>query len=243
MIKYQTTRLLPEANFSIWGIFFVSFSMSILACQNIKFETGEENPLFEEISNFSEIDINIIDSIYLENLESKYQDIPDLNSATVKELFEGYNQPETEIYQYEHISDFLKIDSLKGADSHEAYTQSLDIGMIRDAKAFKIGIASLGNDKKGALWGIWYSSYEACPYYHGLDLYLSVFENQKLKRTFKVGSNFSSVDPPVAVYNPISSTLNGSELIIKLESNEIDLMEDGREEIVKNQTQINDYQL
>ncbi len=217
--------------------------VNLMACQNESSESIKDDSLFQSISTFPEIEINNIDSLYLENLESEYQDIPDLNSATVKELFEAYNQPETEIYQYEYISDFLKIDSLKGANNYEAYTQSLDIGMLRDAKAFKIGIASLGNDKKGALWGIWYSSYEACPYYHGVDLYLSVFENQKLKRTFKVGSNFSSVDPPIAVYNPISSTLNGSELIIKLEANEIDLMEDGREEIVKNQTQINDYQL
>lgn len=224
---------------------FLLILMAFTACQsNISNEnTAGSDSLFNQLSSLEPLEINAIDSVYLETLESELNNLNSLTPTVAKELFAAYTVPETEIYQSDFVSDFLKIDSLKKNDGYDLYTQKLDIGMLRDARAFKSGLINIDNEKAAALWGIWYSSFEACPYFHGVDLYLSVFENRKLKQTYKVGSNFSSVDPPVAVYNPISSKIENGQLTVKMENNDIDLVDDITEEVVKNVSQINNYEL
>lgn len=63
------------------------------------------------------------------------------------------------------IDDFIKIDSLKQIGKYKNYIDSLDIGMTKQAIAYKIGVLNFKNATKLFIWGFQLKSFEACPFF------------------------------------------------------------------------------
>ncbi|MGR3809359.1 hypothetical protein [Jiulongibacter sp. NS-SX5] len=186
----------------------LSLVASACSYENQKKETVTERETVS-IEELETIQISAIDSIYLESLESEIDSYQPLSSGEVLSLFNVLESPSTAVFHENMVEEYLEIDSIKAYGQYENYLNQLDIGMLRDALAIKI--ATL-DDAKSLLWAVWYSSYEACPYFHGVDVYLSSIDKDRPTKTIKVGSNFSAIDPPSAIYNPIYSIFSADKI-------------------------------
>jgi hypothetical protein len=202
-----------------------------------------KNPLSEKVAEYPSINIQSIDSLYLENLEADFQNLNPLENEMVKAFNAVFQMPESPFHQNEFVNDFLQIESLKNGENNEEYVRNLDISRLRDAKAFLLGKQSLTDEKEGILWGVWFSSYEECPYYHGIDLYLTIFNADSLDKTLKVGSSFSFLAPPIASNSPVYSKLENAILTITQAANEFDILDNGQFSIIKNETRIDTIEL
>lgn len=94
------------------------------------------------------------------------------------------------------INEFCEIDSLKENGAYEEYLKKIDIGMTKSSFAFKIGYLTLPTGINVFLWGIEYSSYEACPYFSGKILIATFVTESGKNSSFLVGESSGSGDPP-----------------------------------------------
>jgi hypothetical protein len=112
------------------------------------------------------------------------------------------------------FKEFCKIDSLKQHHRYAVYVNSLAIGMTKDAIAFKLGYAPLKDNAILLVWGITYSSYEACPVFSGTRIFGS-YRNAKNKYTHVLlGESSSSTDPPAGYYKVLTTTISADEKFI-----------------------------
>jgi hypothetical protein len=105
-----------------------------------------------------------------------------------------------------HLRDLHMIDSLKLNDAYEEYVKKLDIGMIKNSIAFRIGYASIASGKL-FLWGIDYCSYEACPYFSGKLVIASILSSKGETKHFIVGKRGGAGDPPSTMHEDIVSKI------------------------------------
>jgi hypothetical protein len=111
-----------------------------------------------------------------------------------------------------HLKDLHMIDSLKLNDGYTEYVKKLDIGMIKNSIAFRIGHVSMAAGKI-FLWGIDYGSYEACPYFSGKLVIASVFSTKGEPKHFIVGKRGGAGDPPSTMHEDIVSTIENDGTI------------------------------
>jgi len=94
------------------------------------------------------------------------------------------------------INEFCEIDSLKENGAYEEYLKKIDIGMTKSSISYKIGYVTLATGLNVFLWGIEYSSYEACPYFSGKIL-IATFVNESGKNSsFIISESSGAGDPP-----------------------------------------------
>ncbi len=214
---------------SFFLLFVLVSSCSETASSGNSNETIAEDPaLYELILNLPKGEYPIIDSAFLARPDTNYTS---LHAHHVEELLtELYTIGELNLL-YDSPKDFIKIDSIKKAGQYDTYLENLDIAMLRDARAFAIQKTNLKGDFQGMLWGITYSSYEACPAYSGTDLFFSFMAEGNLQRTLQVGSCYGVIDPPSAFSSIIHSRFRADDLLVQITQKEIDLgyMEDEEE--------------
>jgi hypothetical protein len=95
------------------------------------------------------------------------------------------------------LNDFLKIDSLKTAGKYKEYVEHLDIGQTKESSAW---IYDTLSDVSGKVivWGITYSSYEACPSFSGKNIFITtISQDDKYQNTIKLLEISGFADPPV----------------------------------------------
>jgi hypothetical protein len=94
------------------------------------------------------------------------------------------------------LNEFCRIDSLKENEVYADYVKGLDIGMTKNSIAFKVGWLEFDNGTKLFLWGLNYTSFEACPFFSG-KVILGTFVNEKNENTtFVIAERSGGGDPP-----------------------------------------------
>ena len=211
----------PSLVLALLFVFVILFS-----CQTHQKTTELEG---EELSS---VKFPEVDSVYLEDLEVDTT-LQSLDVDVLKSLIKRIQVPDSTYFNANVFQEFLKIDSLKKSGKYEEYLEHLDIGMLRDAEAFDLGEVKLGK-QSAQLWGLRFSSYEACPYYHGVDLFLSFKNESEVSKTILVGSKMDWTDPPMIVENSTFSTLIADQLVIKYREKETELADEGESDKVLN---------
>jgi hypothetical protein len=200
-------------------ILIMTISSLTIACK-IESENTNMQIVEEKFDPIPHIDSLFINTLEIEPAIENY-----LKASTVKYFTENFVGIDTEGYLDSAIEGFLEIDSLKKNNKYEEYLQHLDIGNIRDANAFLIQEWNFSKDTRASLWAIKFSSYEACPYYEGTDIYLSMVKNDSLLYTVQVGSKYHAADPPMGFESNLFSEQKGNQLFIKLSQVEVEMRE------------------
>lgn len=91
------------------------------------------------------------------------------------------------------------IEKLKVAGRYKGYLDSLDIGMIKNATAYKIGKAFTPDGRYVLLWGINEGSFEADPGYSGVTVFASYPNDADGFTHMVVGQDYFAGDPPVTM--------------------------------------------
>lgn len=94
------------------------------------------------------------------------------------------------------IEKAMKIDSLRRSGELEAYWDNLDIGMIKNSDAFAGEKIYLDSHRWIYLWGIDYSTFEACPYAEGRVIYGTLIVDGKVSNCYLLGEESNGGDPP-----------------------------------------------
>lgn len=151
----------------------------------------------------------VIDTTFIQTIDTNkrisYQQVRQLGEK-ILEL--DYGSPEY------NINGFCKIDSLKQEEKYQQYIDSLDIGMLKTAIAFKVGYIDLGNNRKLFIWGTCLSSFEACPFFSGTHL-IGTFKNSKNENThFLLAQLAGSGDPPAFLNQEITARIENETVKI-----------------------------
>ena len=131
-----------------------------------------QEPWFASLENNAEktafpfhINENYIENIY--NSDNESFDLKNLRLDDVQILCPGYDSLKNNGY-FSMLNDFAFIDSLKSVERYEHYLDNeIDLGMVRLAGAFEIEHIKINSNTSLFLWGLYYESYEACPYSSG----------------------------------------------------------------------------
>lgn len=117
----------------------------------------------------------------------------EIDDASIKLLVSNFS--ESENYDDGYIYEVLRLNNLKSMSQYEDYVNLLDIGQLKDASAHWIGVIEKG-DSALVLWAVKYSSYEACPFYSGNEIFASLIHEGIVKKCAKIGEYTSGGDAP-----------------------------------------------
>lgn len=210
-------------------IFLFSFLLIACGTESKKFNENKVNS--KTISKA----IPAVDSAFLHELSQEFEFESKLSGDSVQLLSSVLSQLKVNGHFYKVIPDFLRIDSLKRNGLYETYLRKMDIGFLQNAEAYFLKSVQLNSQEEGKIWFIKYNSYEACPYYHGVDVFLSLYEDQTIKTTIQIGSNYSVIDPPMAFESILESKQEDNKLLISLMQKEIEI--DDKTDIIEENKQ------
>ncbi|MGZ3863722.1 MAG: hypothetical protein ACXVPF_10965 [Bacteroidia bacterium] len=111
------------------------------------------------------------------------------------------------------LNTFCKIDSIKEAGKYQQYVDSIDIGMIKVSTAHALNEFRLDQNTLLLVWGLYSSSYEACPSSESWTVYGTIVYKGDVKETFLLGECSSWVDPPVGTERMITSKITSGGII------------------------------
>lgn len=122
-----------------------------------------------------------------------------LSASEVKQLAQHWTKHALTDPGEWDTKEFYKIDSLKDKKAYGKYTESLDIGMTKYANAYALN--KLTPDPKTTIlvWGLWTSSYEACPFSDDKSVYCTVIRDGQVGETFLLARQMSAGDAPVSM--------------------------------------------
>ncbi len=171
-----------------------SAAVLLFSCGNPKKETTNNAPandtlsvLFKDAALPLLIDTNIL--YKLETFDSIKSNVINLLALEI----DTSELTKDNLYT---LNTFYKIDSLKTAGKYKQYCDSLDIGMPKNATAHALYKIKMDSNTTGYVWGIHYTSYEACPSTTTNTAFISVMHNKKITETFCLGNAFWFADPP-----------------------------------------------
>jgi hypothetical protein len=105
------------------------------------------------------------------------------------------------------INSYLMIDSIKQAGGYTSYLETLDLGMIKDSKAYALFHMQANDSTLLFFYGIDYMSYEACPWSRGTYVFMTVVYGNKLGESILVAMEEAGGDPPAYGCSSISLEL------------------------------------
>ena len=142
----------------------VLLALGFSACTNhnpVSENAAAQLPVFRDLKAFS-LPFSV-DTNFILNADTSRK----LSYTEVRALGQDFLKDEYSRELYYSFNEFCKIDSLKKSNAYAAYVDSLDIGMTKDAVAFKLGYIVLKNNALMLVWAITNSSFEACPVFSG----------------------------------------------------------------------------
>ena len=137
-------------------------------------------------------------------LSTKQLDFLSSNYREIKEQDDYYLKETKRIYK------------LKKNGTYQEYVDGLDLAQLKDATAHSIGMVDL-DTALIMLWSLEYSSFEACPFYSGKELWVSLIQNDSVQSSALIASEDSGGDPP-AFGETLSKIEINSELEVTVES-------------------------
>jgi len=145
---------------------------------------------FTEITSFP----LVLDTAITNHFDD-YDSLPGDDARMLFSKAPQHNLNETPAYLFDY---FLKIDSLKRAGEYSAYVESLDIGMIKEARTKKLFRVRLHPETLLIVWGMDYHSYEACPWSRGSFVFVTIVHKGEPGETLCLSLNDAGGDPPVS---------------------------------------------
>lgn len=169
-------------------VLFVVVSAGIFSCQ----QKSEATQDAQQKSNL----VFQADSLLFNSMETD-SSLSFLTAAQVKELAGDFFEEDT-VNDYKWIlADFYKIDSLKKVKKYDDYVQHLDIGMTKDSDVRQLKEVTLEDGSVFKIWTVRHTSYEACPFMSGNEIFATLVYDGKVKDCFLVGREMNASDPPV----------------------------------------------
>lgn len=222
--------------------FFTCYFLVIGGCQSsgknnqlvqVKSELADSLPSEKSLplANFStwEGQKLILDSTFIASVDS----FPKLPSEWVKEwstVFVSKDNDKTPMDWVFH--DYFFLDSIRQKGTAESYIESADIGDVITSEARSLYLINIHTGLKILLWSIYHSSYEACPFTSGTEVFATLFVNGNMRETVLIAEYLSSVDAPAYYEKTIFSSYQKALFTIHstVESGE----EDGQSERSEN---------
>ncbi len=163
-----------------------------------------------------------IDEKQIDNLTPKYilksKEVHLLTDSILQnKLYEGVDYD---------LSGFYKIDSIKSKGKYKDYKESLDLGQLKDSRAFPLYKLTINTDSYILLWGIDASSYEACPFSWTKIIFASLISKNKLTNTIVFAEHSGGGDAPVSFDRIIRSSISKD---LKIKQNLREEQDDGEE--------------
>ena len=176
-----------------------------------------QEPWFAKLegNNAQKVDFPIlIDSSYIDNAFKMISEDRALRIDDVKILCPGYDTL-TNNRDFFMLNQFAFIDSLKYAEHYEHYLDNeIHEGMVRVSDAFEIEHIKINSNTSLFLWGLYFESYEACPYSSGQYVMGTFIQNKKPTSVAVLGGSYSSADAPYSFDKKTSTMINGSAIEI-----------------------------
>lgn len=158
----------------------------------------------EELSSVKD-SFNVL-QLPLKIKEGEIGKLPIHGELTFKQLsFLSQNYDTLKKY-YQFLDDTKEMYKRKMNGMYREYVDGLDLAELKDAVARPVGMINLDTSYI-FLWVIDYSSYEACPFYSGLELYASIV-NLNGVNSYYLGIDESSGDPPMFAETKSSITIS-----------------------------------
>lgn len=211
-------------------IYFTIALITLFACgenQNSSEASDEANAANEEVKEqvlpeiFVELSKSLKDVTLPFKAKSEIFEKFDASSELSPEQFNLLRSNYQSIYRYDnwYLDECVEIYEMKQNGSFEEYQNSLDIGMLSDCTAHPYGIT---RTPEAILfyWFIDYSSYEACPYFSGRELFVSKIVDGNVVSCLQMGGDSSGGDPPVSGSSVTEFSLESGFKLYKLETDE-----------------------
>ena len=141
------------------------------------------------------------DSTYLR----KFKSGKEMSDSELKILLSNFQTSEK--YDEGYAYDVVRMNWLKKVSQYEEYTENLDLAQLKNATAHWLGKIEKG-DSALILWSVSYSSYEACPYYTGNEIFSSLIKDGIVLKSYRIGGFSSAGDPPVSFESFENFTIN-----------------------------------
>lgn len=188
--------------------------LALSSCGDSKIDIGTSEAKKEDAKTDS-LEVVEKPQIFPEELASLHQklkviDLPFADNSAFLEKIElkkelSYKEFEFLSSNFKNVLDFddwplsecREFYMLKANNSYDEYVNSLDIGMLRKCDAYPYGISITPNAFL-VYWLIDYSSYEACPYFSGREMFVSKIVDGKVEASMKVCAEAVSGDPPAS---------------------------------------------
>jgi hypothetical protein len=190
-------------------IYFLAVVIILTSCSNHKTETDqppvtvELTPLqktlekFKVNNNFPIIaDTSLFNS--LNALMNPVKGYDSLGTNEVKTLAANWFTNGEEGGSDYEFREFYKIDSIKASGTWTKWCEKLDIGQTKYSNAYALFKTVLDPNTTLAFWAFTNSSYEACPYFSGQTMQMSIIYKGVLSQTYFLGQSSGFGDPPVS---------------------------------------------
>ncbi|MGV6860816.1 MAG: hypothetical protein ACWA41_03540 [Putridiphycobacter sp.] len=152
-----------------------------------------------------------IDSLFIESHKIG-MDTSNLSGEQVKEMSQNMLNKKGEPEISYMLSDFIKIDSLKQVGGYENYVQTLDIAMTKNINANMVGQLPLSQNNTVLIWSSTYTSYEACPFFYGTNVYATYYNGNNPIHTLLVGEVSGGGDAPYWADTQLESTIKPDQI-------------------------------
>ena len=178
-----------------------------------------QEPWFASLENNTEkvefpfhINDNYMENIY--NSDNESFDLKNLRLDDVQILCPGYDSLKNNRYFF-MLSQFAFIDSLKSVERYDHYLDNeIHEGMVRISDAFEIEHIKINSNTSLFLWGLYFESFEACPYSSGQYIMGTFIHNKKPSSVAVLGESYSAADAPFSFDKKTSAIINGSAIQI-----------------------------
>lgn len=154
-----------------------------------------------------------LDSLYMTSLTEINEST--LTNAEVQYLSANLIDNTPTNWASNSINSFIEIDSMKLMGTYEDYVDNLDIGMMKESDANILQKVVIDENNYILLWSITYSTYEACPYASGTDVFGTYFKNQNAINTAALGEDSGGGDAPYWGSTFTTSQINSTFIVTK----------------------------
>lgn len=123
----------------------------------------------------------------------------DLKTELTKEQLTFLSSNYQTVYEYDdfYLEKAQEFKKLKAQGKFNEYQDNLDIGMLAQCTPFALG--SIETEKEIiVLWVLDFSTYEACPYSAGREIYATIIRDGKVIKSLQIAHESAGGDPPVS---------------------------------------------